>query len=88
MPFNSDFPQNSLRARSQATAIPTGRLATIATLATLRLRRTACHSSGVREKKVMASFSMPSPRRKPGSSLERPKRDPGFRRDDGFFPGG
>ena len=39
MPLSSDFPQNSLRASSQATAIPTGRLAIMATLATFRLAR-------------------------------------------------
>ena len=41
------LPQNRRRASSQATAMPNGRLASVAVMATRRLSRTAVHSSGV-----------------------------------------
>src|SRR5689334_18030025 len=48
-PSMIDLPGNRQRARSQPSPIPTGSEAIVATLATLRLKRMAVHSSGEKD---------------------------------------
>ena len=46
--MSSEWPQKRPRASAMAMAMPNGRLTRVATMATLRLSRTAVHSSGLR----------------------------------------
>ena len=54
MPSSSDLPQKSLRASSQATAMPNGSATTVATSAIRSDRWIAIHSSGVRSNTRLA----------------------------------
>src|SRR5260221_14507757 len=51
--FSSDFPQNRPRARTSATAIPTGRLVSIAQNATRNDSRIATSSSGEKSRSAL-----------------------------------
>ena len=71
-PLSSDWPQKRPRASAMAMAMPKGRLTRVATMATLRLSRTAVHSSGLRV--IQSIGRMPSPVRQdcPGFSTVKP----------------
>ena len=69
-PLSSEWPQNRPRASAMAMAMPNGRLTRVATTATLRLSRTAVHSSGPRPIQSIGGIALERPcvRIAPGSA--------------------
>src|SRR4029453_10803858 len=88
-PLSSDWPQNRPRASTMAMAMPNGRLTSVATTATLRLSRTAVHSSGLRviqsmlgsPQRIVDGISSGPPLAEHGESLRLEQR-PGLVRFD------